>query len=281
MRSKLTTLLIILVFLTGLSLLLYPTISEYWNMLHQSRVITDYTNEVHQAEAARNEELLAQAQDYNRRLASGEATAEELLEEYDAVLDPSGNSIMGYLEIPAIGETLAIAHGTDDDVLRTNVGHIEWSSLPVGGTDTHSVLSGHRGLPSAELLTNLDHVEPGDVFYLHVLDRVMQYRVDQIYIVEPTDTRNLQIEAGQDLVTLVTCTPYGINSHRLLVRGVRVPEGDSIVQGELYIPNEVEEIDVGGFLLPVTLITVATITFVGLLFYRPKEKEEHADETAK
>ena len=176
---------------------------------------------------------------------------------------------MAYLEIPVIDCTLPIVHGTDAHSLNTKVGHLEWSSLPVGGIGTHSVVSGHRGLPSAELLTNLDHVSLGDVFYIHVLDRVLQYRVDQIWVVEPWDSRNLQIDAEKDYVTLVTCTPYGINSHRLLVRGTRVLTGDAYVpQKDIYVPNEVVEVQMTTLYFMAAVLAAVT-TFVVLLLYQP------------
>ena len=274
-KGSLSTLILILAFLAGLSLLLYPTVSDYWNSLHQSQVIVDYARQVEQMEQEKYERLWNEAQDYNRRLADGSASHETLLEEYPSRLDPSENGIMGYLEIPSIGSTLPIGHGTGDGVLRNSVGHLDWTSLPVGGESSHCVLSGHRGLPSAELLTNIDHLEPGDLFYIHTLDRVLQYRVDNIWIVEPTDSSRLQIEAGRDFVTLLTCTPYGINSHRLLVRGVRVTEGDALLQSQLFIPNEVEEIELT-VLVPMGLLVLVSIAFVVLLFRRPAKPSKTA-----
>lgn len=150
------------------------------------------------------------------------ALSEEDKGAYDTLLDISGTGVMGYIEIPTINISLPVYHGTEDAVLQIAVGHLEWSSLPVGGEDTHCVLSGHRGLPSAKLFTNLDKLVVGDKFVMRVLDEVLTYEVDQILIVEPTDVSTLMIEAGKDLCTLVTCTPYGINSHQLLVRGHRI-----------------------------------------------------------
>lgn len=277
-KGSLSNLILILAFLAGLSLLLYPTVSDYWNSLHQSQVIVDYARQVEQMEQEKYERLWNEAQDYNRRLADGSASHETLLEEYPTLLDPSGNGVMGYLEIPSISCTLPIGHGTGDGVLRNSVGHLDWTSLPVGGQGSHCVLSGHRGLPSAELLTNIDHLEPGDLFYIHTLDRVLQYRVDNIWIVEPTDSSRLQIIPGGDYVTLLTCTPYGINSHRLLVRGVRVAEGDSLLQSQLHIPNEGEEIELT-FLVPMGLLVLVTIAFVALLFRRPAKAVPAPPET--
>lgn len=274
-KGSLSTLILILAFLAGLSLLLYPTVSDYWNSLHQSQVIVDYARQVEQMEREKYERLWTEAQDYNRRLADGSASPEDLLEEYPTLLDPSGNGVMGYLEIPSINCTLPIGHGTDDGVLRNSVGHLDWTSLPVGGQGSHCVLSGHRGLPSAELLTNIDHLEPGDLFYIHTLDRVLQYRVDSIWVVEPTDSSRLQIDPNADYVTLLTCTPYGINSHRLLVRGVRVAEGDGLLQSQLFLPNEVEEIELT-VLVPTGLLVLVTIAFLVLLFRRPAKPPKNA-----
>ena len=225
-RNKLIyTLLLLLIFLAGLSLLLYPTISDYWNSFHQSRAIASYVDTVAELDDDAYQEIWEQAQAYNAALPRDDTRfvpGEEEIAYYDTLLNISGNGIMGYLEIPSIEVTLPVYHGTDEEVLQVAVGHIEGSSLPVGGPGTHSVISGHRGLPSATLLTDLDQLEIGDVFMLHVLDETLTYEVDQIHIVEPDDVSYLAIEEGEDLCTLVTCTPYGINTHRLLVRGHRI-----------------------------------------------------------
>lgn len=215
----------ILVFLGGLSLLLYPTISNYWNVLHQSRVINSYVEEVNDMTEEKKQEIWQQAEKYNANAltrANPFEPSDEELEQYNNLLNISGNGVMGYVEIPTINCNLPVYHGTQDNVLQVAVGHIEWSSLPVGGINTHTVLSGHRGLTSARLFSNLDKLNEGDRFMLHVLDETLTYEVDQIHIVDPEDTTDLQIKKGLDLCTLVTCTPYGINTHRLLVRGHRV-----------------------------------------------------------
>lgn len=225
MKNKLTTILLILALFAGLSLLLYPTVSDYWNSLHASQAVTDYAENVRNLEAEKYQQVLQDARNYNQRLSYRHTTfalSEEELGAYDALLDISGTGVMGYIEIPAINISLPVYHGTEEGVLQIAVGHLEWSSLPVGGADTHCVLSGHRGLPSAKLFTNLDKLVVGDKFIMRVLDEVLTYEVDQILIVEPTDVSALMIEAGKDLCTLITCTPYGINSHRLLVRGHRI-----------------------------------------------------------
>ena len=229
MKNKLTTILLILALFAGLSLLLYPTVSDYWNSLHASQAVADYAENVRNLEAEKYEQVLQDAKSYNQMLPYEQTTfalSEEEKEAYDALLDISGTGVMGYIEIPTVNISLPVYHGTEDAVLQIAVGHLEWSSLPVGGESTHCVLSGHRGLPSAKLFTYLDKLVAGDKFIMRLLDEVLTYEVDQILIVEPTDVSTLIIEAGKDLCTLVTCTPYGINSHRLLVRGHRIENQD-------------------------------------------------------
>ena len=225
MKRKASDLILIIAFLAGLSLLLYPGFSDYWNQFHQSRAIVGYAETVAAMDDGEYERLWGAAEDYNRRLAESAAEyalPDELLEEYAQRLNVGGDGVMGYVEIPEIECSLPIYHGTDDAVLQSAVGHIEWSSLPVGGESSHCVISGHRGLPSAKLFTNLDKLVEGDLFFLQVLDETLSYEVDKIRIVEPQELSDLQIEAGKDYCTLVTCTPYGVNTHRLLVRGHRV-----------------------------------------------------------
>lgn len=225
MKKRLSTILLILIFLIGLSLLLYPTVSDYWNSLHQSRAIAEYAEQVANLDDDLYEGLWADAQRYNETLldkADRYDMTEEERAEYESLLNVSGNGIIGYIEIPMIQCSLPIYHGTEESVLQIAVGHIEGSSLPTGGAGTHCVLSGHRGLPSAKLFTDLDKLREGDTFLLRVLDEILTYEVDQILIVEPQDTAALEIAEGEDYCTLVTCTPYGINTHRLLVRGHRI-----------------------------------------------------------
>ncbi|HBI64354.1 MAG TPA: class C sortase [Clostridiales bacterium] len=225
MKKHLSTILLALVFVIGLSLLIYPTFSDYWNSFHQSRAIASYTDAVSNMDDDTYERMWAEAQAYNRTLIQKslhfDLTPEEQ-KEYEAKLDVSGTGMMGYVEIPSIRCTLPIYHGTNEAVLQIAIGHIEGSSLPVGGTGTHCVLSGHRGLPSAKLFTDLDQLVEGDTFMLHVLDETLTYEVDQILIVLPEEVSALKIEEDKDLCTLVTCTPYGVNTHRMLVRGHRI-----------------------------------------------------------
>ena len=219
------TFILILVLLAGLSLLLYPSVSDYWNSFHQTQAIASYAENVATMDQARYDALWEDAKAYNASLL-GRSNAYLLSEaqraQYEELLDVSGLGVMGYIEIPSIGCSLPIYHGTEESVLQIAVGHLDWTSLPVGGASTHCVLSGHRGLPSAKLFTNLDKLVEGDVFMLRVLDEVLTYEVDQILIVEPQDVAALQIVEGKDYCTLVTCTPYGVNTHRLLVRGQRI-----------------------------------------------------------
>ena len=219
------TILLILILLAGVSLLLYPTVSDYWNSFHQSRAIASYAEQVANIDDAQYEELWDAARDYNQSLLhrpNDFLLSDEQQEIYKSLLDFGGNGIMGYIEIPMIDVMLPIYHGTKESVLQIAVGHLDWTSLPVGGAGSHCVLSGHRGLPSARLFTDLDKLKVGDVFMLHVLNEILTYEIDQILIVEPQDTDPLLIEPGKDLCTMITCTPYGINSHRMLVRGHRI-----------------------------------------------------------
>lgn len=230
--DKATTILVIML-LVGLFLLLYPGVSNYWNSLHSTQAIATYAEDVANLDAELYDQLWAQAQTYNRSLANrpgSYALTLEQQQQYNQLLNVSGIGIMGYIEIPSIEVSLPIYHGIQENVLQVAVGHIDWSSLPVGGAGTHCVMSGHRGLPSAKLFTDLDKLVEGDLFMLRVLDEILTYEVDQILIVEPKDVEALQIIDGQDLCTLVTCTPYGINTHRLLVRGHRVENVDTTVR---------------------------------------------------
>lgn len=225
MKKKLTTLLLVLILLLGVAVLLYPTVSDYYNSFHQSRAIASYAEQVAEMDTEEYERLWAQAVEYNQSLLGRDNPfymSEAEREVYNNVLNYSGNGIMGYISIPKIKCELPIYHSTDESVLQVAVGHLEGSSLPVGGESTHCVMSGHRGLPSAKLFTNLDQVVEGDLFFIQVLNETLTYEVDQVRIVLPDELDDLYIQRGRDLCTLVTCTPYGINSHRMLVRGHRV-----------------------------------------------------------
>ena len=232
-KRDFSTVILILVFLVGLSLLLYPSVSDYWNSFHQSRAIATYAEQVANIDNDIYAQLWEDARAYNQTLVGKEnrfQITDEERETYESLLNVGGNGIIGYIEIAKIGCSLPIYHGTDEGVLQIAVGHIEGTSLPTGGESTHCVVSGHRGLPSAKLFTDLDKLIPGDTFVLRVLDETLTYEVDQILIVEPQELAALEIEEGRDYCTLVTCTPYGINTHRLLVRGHRVANAEEAVQ---------------------------------------------------
>ena len=229
LNKQKSTIALVVAFLIGICLLLYPSVSNYWNSFHSTEAMAAYSEAVNSLSDEVYESMLQAARDYNEGLqgqASKWVLSEAEEQEYMQLLDAAGTSVMGTIDIPKIRVSLPIYHGTSEEVLQAGVGHLEGSSLPVGGEGTHCVLSGHRGLPSARLFTQLDKLEVGDTFVLTVLNETLTYEVDQILIVEPDDLDALQIEEGKDYCTLVTCTPYGINTHRLLVRGHRVANDD-------------------------------------------------------
>lgn len=272
MRKHASTIFLILILVVGLSLMLYPSFSNWWNEAHQSRAIAAYSQEVSKLDENRYDELWQQAWEYNRSLVGRENAYfldDSQKAEYERLLDVSGMGIMGYIEIPSLKVSLPIYHGTEESVLQVAVGHLEWTSLPVGGESTHCVLSGHRGLPSAKLFTDLDRLVVGDRFRLGVLDQVLTYEVDQILIVEPQDTEALLIEEGKDLCTLVTCTPYGINTHRLLVRGHRVEtEKDA---KNVRVTSDAIQIE-PYLVAPVVAAPILLVLLLGLLIPRRRNK---------
>ena len=273
-KKNMTTILLLLILLVGVSLLLYPTVSDYWNSLHQSQAIAAYAEAVAEVNDERYEQMWDDAYDYNQQLRKKTnrwVMTDEEREEYEALLNVSGNGILGYIEIPKIKVALPIYHGTDETILQIAVGHIEGSSLPVGGEGTHAVLSGHRGLPSAKLFTNLDELVVGDEFYIRVLDETLTYEVDQIRIVEPDDLSDLKIEEGKDLCTLVTCTPYGINTHRLLVRGHRVETKASA--NSIRVTADAIQID-PEIVAPVVAIPILLMLLVWLLWHSHRREKE-------
>lgn len=225
MKKKGSTIILILIFIAGLGILAYPKVSDYWNSIHSSRAIMSYAEAVSGLSEEEYDRLYQEAEAYNRRIPERSnpfVPTEEEKAEYETILNVENDGVMGYIEIPLINVALPIYHGTSESVLQVAIGHLDWTSLPVGGESSHAVISGHRGLPSAELFTRLDRLVKGDRFMIYVLNEVLTYEVDQILIVLPEDVSALQIIPGQDYCTLVTCTPYGINTHRILVRGRRV-----------------------------------------------------------
>lgn len=273
MKKRLQTTILILVFLTGLSLLLYPTVSDWWNSLHQTRAIADYAQAVADLSNEEYDQLLSAAEEYNRVLSSHPnrfSLSPADIEAYNAQLDLDGTGIMGNIEIPELKVSLPIYHGTDDAVLAIAIGHIAGSSLPVGGESSHCVLSGHRGLPSAKLFTDLDQLTEGDIFLIRTLDETFTYEVDQIRIVEPDEADELAIEEGKDYCTLVTCTPYGINTHRLLVRGHRI-ENTPEAQG-VRITSDALQID-PMLVAPIVAFPMLVLLLI-LLFVRSGKKSE-------
>ena len=223
-KGSFLTIILILVLIMGLSLMLYPSFSNYWNELHQTKAIADYNSVVADMSDEDCSRLFEEAVEYNKALRKIRFPLMyyDDVAGYDNLLNVCSNGIMGYISIEKIGVELPIYHGIEETTLQVAVGHIEGSSLPTGGKSTHCALSAHRGLPSARLFTDIDKLEIGDVFTLTILDRVLTYQVDQILVVEPDDIEPLYVVEGEDYCTLVTCTPYGVNSHRMLIRGTRI-----------------------------------------------------------
>ena len=264
MRHRNSTLILLVSFLIGLSVLLYPTISSFWNSKTQSAVIVDYEAMLAMIEAEDFTKYFDEADEYNEKLRQLEAPfiQYDQIENYWDLLDISGTGMMGYITIPKISQELPVYHGTSDAVLSLNVGHFQGSSLPVGGPSTHSVVSAHRGLASATLFTHLDRMEIGDQFYFTILDRVFTYEVDQIRIVEPHDTGLIQIEEGMDYCTLLTCTPYGINTHRLLVRGHQIDESQ---EKNIFIANEAYRVD-PLIVMPIVALPIIFVLLIYVMF---------------
>lgn len=282
MKKNRSTIILILIFLVGLSVMLYPTVSDYVNQKNQSRAVASYSEEVENLSDVDYQAYFDAANDYNRRLAETPDAfyRPEEVSGYTDTLDVSGTGIMGYITIPKIGVELPVYHGTSDGVLQVAAGHLEGSSLPVGGAGTHAVISAHRGLPSAKLFTNLDELEVGDTFTITVLDRVLTYEVDQISIVLPTETDLLQPVEGKDYVTLMTCTPYGINTHRLLVRGKRIENAEN--QKHIRVTADalrIEPIIVAPALaVPMLLVMLVVMLAVPHLRKRKNQREENHHE---
>jgi len=271
MQSRKSTIILLVSFFIGLSVLLYPAISSYWNSKTQSEAIVDYEAMLAAYKPEDYTYVFQQADDYNRALAELSVPLRdypELDELYWSALNMGSTGMMGYVTIPKISQELPVYHGTSDAVLSVGVGHFQGTSLPVGGTNTHSIVSAHRGLPTAVLFTHLDRMEIGDTFYFTILDRTITYEVDQIRIVEPDDGSLIQIEAGKDYCTLLTCTPYGINTQRLLVRGHQI---DATQTRNLYIANEAYRVDTL-IVMPLVALPIILVLLVYVMVV-PVKKE--------
>lgn len=280
MKKNKSTIILILVFFVGLSVMLYPTISDYVNQRNQSRAVASYAQDVDTMTDADYSAYFDAADAFNAQVAANENALfrPDQLSGYNETLDITGTGIMGYITIEKIGVELPIYHGTDDSVLQVAAGHLEGTSLPVGGASTHAVISAHRGLPSAKLFTNLDQLEMGDTFTITVLDRVLTYEVDKISIVLPTETDELKIAEGKDYVTLMTCTPYGINTHRLLVRGRRVETPDQYKR--IRVTAEALKIE-PIIVAPVMALPMLLILLIGMLISTRKPKKTRGEEHEK
>ena len=257
-KENRVTLIIAAVGLFGLGLILYPSVADWWNSFHQSRAVAAYAQKVANMDASEYEKILADAEAYNNNLASKGikwTMNEDEIAAYEKELDITGTGIMGYITIPKINVELPVYHGIDDAVLQIAIGHMPETSLPVGGESTHCAVSGHRGLPSAKLFTDIDKLVEGDTWTVSVLNRTLTYEVDQIRVVEPSDLSNLKLEQGKDYFTLITCTPYGINTHRLLVRGHRVDNA----QGEANVIADALQIE------PVYIAPFVALPFIFIL----------------
>ena len=242
MRKHLSTIVFVLIFLVGLSVMLYPSFSDWWNSHIASHSIATYQDAVAQLDNGEAERMLAQAHAYNQKLAgiSSPFINFEEVSGYEDILNISGTGIMGYISIPSIKVELPVYHGTSEGVLQIAAGHLQGSSLPVGGENTHAVISGHRGLPSARLFTDLDKMTVGDTFTITVLNEVLTYEVEEILVILPTESDKLEIISGGDYVTLVTCTPYGVNSHRLLLRSKRI---DTVYESKVRVSADAVQVD--------------------------------------
>lgn len=276
-NSSWGTIIPIVLMVIGLGIIAYPSISNYWNSLHQSRAISKYVRTVAEMDDSRYQELWEAAQAYNRALVDHplhwELTEEET-KAYEKILDVSGTGIMGYIEIPKIGCALPIYHGINETVLQIAIGHLPNSSLPVGGETSHTLLSGHRGLPSARLFTDIDRLEIGDQFFIRVLGETLAYEVDDIRVVLPSDLSTLGLVKGQDYCTLITCTPYGVNTHRLLVRGRRIELEEEMIPVE--VTPEAIEIPRKNTILYI-VIPVLFILLVAILLIVRKKSKKHKE----
>ena len=282
-KKHASTLVLCLVFLIGVGLIAYPSVADYFNSWLQRYVFSSYAVKVVLMDTDRFEEIREAAKEYNEDIAAHGfkwTMSDEDKGKYNSILDISDSSAMGYIEIPKINEKLVIYHGTDEAVLRTGVGHMEGTSLPIGGETSHCVLSGHRGLPSAKLFSNLDRLVEGDTFAINILDMTLTYEVDQIRIVNPDDLTEITLEEGKDYCTLVTCTPYGVNTHRLLVRGHRVenPDGEANVVADAM---QIEPIYIAPFVAVPILILLLILMLISTRKKTGRNGGENNEESQK
>ncbi len=275
-KEKLTIFLFILMIVVGLGIILYPLISNQLSKMNYQKVIDNYQNTVHQKKNSQNEQFINEARAYNHALTSTNIVdvfqnpKSESSNEYLSILNINNNGMMGYISIPKIDVRIPIYHGTSSDILQKGVGHLEGSSFPVGGENTHAILSAHRGLPSSRLFTDLDQLEEGDVFYIYILDQVFAYQVNQVLVTEPSETDALRIVDGKDYVTLVTCTPYAINTHRLLVRGERI-EYNSDTEAQVAVDKSLSTADIILYVSLFVAIVFIIIAIVALIRYKKKK----------
>lgn len=271
MKKHLSTIIVALIFICGLSLFLYPTISNYYNQYLNKKLIGEYKQTFSEIKPEQSSKAMEEAKLYNENK-NNQSKLKELGLTYESVLNVANNGIMGYIEIPKISVSLVIYHSIEEDVLQDGIGHVPESHLPIGGKSTHCVLAGHTGLPSAKLLTNIDHLKIGDRFYIHTLNEVLEYQIDDVSVVEPDEVSRLNVVSGKDYVTLVTCTPYGVNSHRLLVRGMRV-DGASLDANTDFVQNDVFNIDMK-YLITISLVALAVAAFLTyrLVIFKRKNK---------
>ncbi|MCQ2462121.1 MAG: class C sortase [Clostridia bacterium] len=271
-KGKLSTVLLIIILVAGLALLIYPSAANYWNSIHQTKAITSYVEDLSSMDKKDFDAIWKKVDAYNKNIRKRgnifiQSPAEAV--EYEKLLDISGTGIMGYIDIPCIEVSLPIYHTTKDSVLQVAAGHLEWTSLPAGGRGTHCALSGHRGLPSAKLFTNLDKIVVGDIFNLNVLDRTLTYEVDQILIVKPDESDELFIRDGKDYCTLITCTPYGINTHRILVRGHRIESNSAA--GAVRVTADAVKVE-PLIVAPVLALPILLVLLLALLITDRKKK---------
>ena len=278
-KEKVIIFLFILMIVVGLGIILFPLISNQVNEIHYQEVIGTYDDTVTQKTEIENNQMLIKAREYNSFLSSTKIVdvfqnpVQTNSSEYLSILNVDDNGMMGYISIPKIDVRIPIYHGTSSDILQKGVGHLEGSSLPVGGESTHAILSAHRGLPSSRLFTDLDQLKEGDIFYIYVLDEVLAYQVDQVLVTEPSETEALKIVDGKDYITLVTCTPYAVNTHRLLVRGERI-EYNKQVEEQTVEDRSLSTADIILYVSLVIAILLIVITIIAIVRYKQNKNRQ-------